>query len=280
MILGAQASQPTKVPKGPDTSKSVATKNGQQSKSTSDQQQPANPPTIIVTPQQKSAKELEDERRDREREITIQAENRTFTGWLVIVAVLTGLAVGWQAWETRKAANAARDSIILAHRPKIIVREIEIPEAETLSTVGRGHSRGTEEFRQILASYKPEITQLSGSFRITNKGTTTATISLMNAIIYLGHELPNVNPCFKNELQQTALLTPGTTGRINFDPRPVTSEEVAAILNGQLLIYAIGKIVYTDALKGSRRTGFARAFDIQTGRFKMRRDEPDYEYVD
>ena len=35
-----------------------------------------------------------------------------------------------------------------------------------------------------------------------------------------------------------------------------------------------------DEAKGVRRTGFARALDLSTGRFKATKDEPDYEYQD
>jgi hypothetical protein len=46
--------------------------------------------------------------------------------WLVIIAALTGIVVGWQAWETRKAAEASRDSIALIlrkERPRITVED-------------------------------------------------------------------------------------------------------------------------------------------------------------
>lgn len=34
--------------------------------------------------------------------------------WLVIIAGVTGIFIGWQAWETKKAAKGARDSAIAA----------------------------------------------------------------------------------------------------------------------------------------------------------------------
>jgi hypothetical protein len=45
------------------------------------------------------------------------------TTWAII---LTGFAIAWQSWETRKSARATRDAIILQHRPKIVVRSLTL----------------------------------------------------------------------------------------------------------------------------------------------------------
>jgi len=51
-----------------------------------------------------------------------------------------------------------------------------------------------------------------------------------------------------------------------------------AVRTGATLIYIIGKIIYRDELKNVRRTGFARVFSMDTGRFAPIKNDPDYEY--
>jgi predicted negative regulator of RcsB-dependent stress response len=68
------------------------------------------------------------------------------TSLLVIVGFITAGVIGWQSWETRKAAEAARESILLSHRPKLIVRNVVSPQLELLPCLSRrfaalGHPR-------------------------------------------------------------------------------------------------------------------------------------------
>jgi hypothetical protein len=44
-------------------------------------------------------------------------------GWALIA---TGFVIAWQSWETRSAAKATRDAIILQYRPRIKIRSIRI----------------------------------------------------------------------------------------------------------------------------------------------------------
>jgi hypothetical protein len=43
--------------------------------------------------------------------IRVQHRVAVLTTWLVAVALVTCLVIGWQSWETRRSANAARDNI-------------------------------------------------------------------------------------------------------------------------------------------------------------------------
>lgn len=111
--------QPIQAPKGTDTTKGISAQRGSQGDTATGDQQASPPPTppINTAAAQTSPQELEADRQEREREITIQAQNRTFTGLLVIVAAVTAGVVGWQAYETRQAANAARLSVAVRISP-------------------------------------------------------------------------------------------------------------------------------------------------------------------
>ena len=266
------SSQPTKTPERADAAKNPRAASGGEGNRPGDNQQSSQPSITLLVPE-KSAQQLDEERKDREREIAIEERIGRFTGYLVGVGLLQFLAIAMGFIWTRRAANAAttsanaaRESIVMTHRPKIIVREIDIPETIPL-------------FKLQDTS---AITTLTGSFRITNKGNTAATVGLMEATIYVGRlPPPPHNPCFGKTLSNAfPRLPPGTTTRIDFEPHPVTSGDFGDIRAGKVAIYALGKIIYTDELGNARRTGFARRFDMNNGRFTITKDDPDYEYVD
>jgi hypothetical protein len=63
--------------------------------------------------------------------------------WLVIVAAITGGFIGWQAWETREAAETAADAVKLSReefianfRPKIHIRKLRLVwDGESMSPI-------------------------------------------------------------------------------------------------------------------------------------------------
>jgi hypothetical protein len=187
----------------------------------------------------------------------------------VVIAAFTivlGLVAIWQG-------RVMRRTFVASNRPKIIVREIDMPAAAKLAELGRGAQQRSSD----------DIVTLTGSFRITNKGTTTATVGLRHATMYIGKRLPMTNPCFEKEKElpgPTLIMRPGTTERIPFLPQPITTDEIAGLLSGDLTLYVIGKIIYTDDLGNARRTGFARTFDMKIGRFMRPSGEQDYDYED
>lgn len=222
--------------------------------------------------------------------------------WVMVAVTCALLYVGTQQWrtykrqaaimieqarhmrdgleETRKATKATTDAVLMTHRPKIIVREIDIPATLTMFKVGYP-TNDPDEIQRILEHDLPSARTLWGKFRITNKGNNSATIILIEAVIHIGAFLPVPNPCYGQELTlPSQKLVGGATVLIDFAPLAITSEETTRVRNGKLHIFALGKIVYIDDLGNGRRTGFAREFHMETGRFRVVKDEPDYDYVD
>lgn len=178
------------------------------------------------------------------------------------------------------SANSARDAIVMTHRPKLIVRELELPELHLLIDDAEDTSANQRIIRTSARALDTGFHQLTGSFRLTNKGTTTATVELMEATIFLGERLPPTNPCYGQRLNALyPVLKAGTTTRVNLTPRPTTVDELVAVKQGRLTLFIIGKLIYTDELKNGRRTGFARRFNLDTNRFERKSDE-DYDYED
>ena len=72
----------------------------------------------------------------------------------------------------------------------------------------------------------------------------------------------------------------GTTDRVAFAQKVISGEEWNDIRNKETVLWVIGKIVYDDDQGNHRRTGFARYFSMDTGRFHILKDDADYEYQD
>ena len=204
---------------------------------------------------------------------------------LVIVGTAAAIAALKTLGGLKRQIDLTRESILKTHRPKIVVREIDITELQLLP---RTEADGTrrDDISTAYTAIQANVTELTGSFRITNIGTTAATITYGEAVIYLGTErLPAQNPCSNQPLNQLnrkprLLLSPGTTTRLDFPRRQITGSDFTDIRAGRTTLWVMGKIIYADELSNSRRTGFTRRFNRHTGRFEIVDDEPDYEYVD
>ena len=125
-------SQPPEPPEVADATEGPVTADTGTSDDTAGDQQPTQPSITVVVPE-KSPEELDAEREQREREIAIQESISTFTGLIVIVGFLqVAVLVGGLIWTKRaadaakKSADAARDSILMANRPRLVVRPISV----------------------------------------------------------------------------------------------------------------------------------------------------------
>jgi hypothetical protein len=206
-----------------------------------------------------------------------------------IVAVAQGLISKRQAdIADRQSKILDAQSAIMAGPPKIIVREIDVPEMIHVRTIARTPPEGRTRAIAAEVERQSETTgdvmaprKLSGSFRMTNKGNRAARTELIEALLWVGETLPQTNPVLGHKLDQQQVTMPaGNTTRLDFRPLTLTDDQEIEIRLGRAHLFALGKIVYRDELGNVRRTGFARGFNIEKGRFEMLKDEPDYEYVD
>jgi hypothetical protein len=77
---------------------------------------PAQPLDVTVTVPPRDPKEVEQDRKDRQREIAIQGQIGTYTGLLFGLGVLQVVASGYGLYLTRRAADAAKTSAEVAER--------------------------------------------------------------------------------------------------------------------------------------------------------------------
>ncbi|MGQ0737085.1 MAG: hypothetical protein ACT4QD_25995, partial [Acidobacteriota bacterium] len=127
-ILAAQSQEPT--PRAPNVSKGQPGRSGP-----ADQQRNApagntTPPITVVVqpPPEDPAATTRQEQRD-ERNVRAQERVANLTAWLAGLGLATLFFIGWQAWETRKSANAAlRASLAAEHTVTATVRAFLLHE--------------------------------------------------------------------------------------------------------------------------------------------------------
>jgi hypothetical protein len=170
----------------------------------------------------------------------------------------------------KKSADAARESIILTHRPKIIVRDMVIAWHPLLQ-------RGT--CVKKLNETQFDDWQLAGAFYIVNTGNQSATVVSLEQFMSFDELLPFERPHEGGVRKFVGIkLKPGESKRIPFHPIAIGSPDTRTLILG-VPMTAIGRVVYEDELGNGRETGFARKFDMKRQRF-VAIDDPDYEYAD
>ena len=93
--------------------------------------------------------------------------------WLVIIAGLTGCVIAWQSWETRKAAQGAKENAVTA-----------VAQLEFIKSKERAQLR--VELGQPDFSYDAELKGYPVNFRVTLDGTTRAYVLQGSILAYLG----------------------------------------------------------------------------------------------
>jgi hypothetical protein len=94
------------------------------------------------------------------------------TGFLCLITLSTGIVVGWQAWETRKAANAAKLSASTAERSLRLLNQPWLDTADWAVSEERGSA-----IRDKMGGWTTgELLALNVSLNVVNNSQTPATI--------------------------------------------------------------------------------------------------------
>lgn len=210
---------------------------------------------------------------------------------LVIVGAATAGVICWQSWETKRAADAAAESmkavndqvrildlqtkatektLVLTQRPRIIVRNFYFSEL-----------KGTGGILPPTGVQNGSLCH--GQFYIANSGGTNARIQEIDCRIWVDAEdgrLPMKRP-YEGQMgtQMNKILAPGQSTPWAFSRERPLMHQAMNIGTGKTAIYVLGWIGYTDDLGIYRRTCFCRKYDPSTERFRPV-DDPDYENAD
>jgi hypothetical protein len=244
---------------------------------TRSRQTPSNPPiqvTVSVPEPDPEVRKREAANRQREieiqeRSVEIQDAVALFTERLVYVGVaqvVASLFAFWVSWKAasaaQKSADATRAAVVLAHRPKLVVRNVVVP------SLSDGNYRGSGT--------------LGGTLWVTNTGGTVATDIRFRMVWLIDTELPMKNPILSQKtLPKVKLLNAGRSTAIRLPAQSLNPDDIrkSTTYGSARSLYLIGIAKFRDQHGELRRTAFCRRFDWNVNRFKAVDDE-DYEHAD
>lgn len=209
-----------------------------------------------------------------------------------LVQMEAGLAIAkTNADAAKQSADTAHKALIIANPPKIIIRDVQSPFAQELATFRKGKSKASEMDTISMAmdpAFEPigsplkERESITASFRIMNKGRSSATIKAFDChfVSWKGHPVANPSDDEKKIFPIDKLI-PGESKRLDAPPIQLKENPVrmAELGFGDHHLHLIGVVVYADELGNLRRTGFRRYFDVDTAKF-LGPDDKDWEYMD
>lgn len=184
----------------------------------------------------------------------------------MVAALKTLKAIERQVTANLDSVKVAQDSIVLTHRPKLVVRNVIVPGLPTLNRTTPLHD------------LEPDLT---GQFWVTNAGATRAHLEQATAVPWVSTGLPMERPdlAYARDLGDRPPIEPGTSTTIAFEYPALRPEQAAAIMNRKTKVFLVGSITYRDDVGIRRTTYFCRLFDYDVARF-FPVDDPDYEHTD
>ncbi len=188
------------------------------------------------------------------------------TGFAVGAADLSLRSLGKQVEAAKVSADVAKETMLLTHRPVLIVRNIVVD----------GFDKG--ELGDKLTNCR---------VLLANTGTTNATLIKAHAQWLYERHLPMENPVstVHHPDQQPIVLAAGGLKTVDLGDFPLDFESHKAFFGegapGQTdqKVFVIGYAKYRDDLGTLRRTYFGRQFDRTKRRF-VPVDHPAYEFVE
>jgi hypothetical protein len=165
---------------------------------------------------------------------------------------------------TAQATDLTRQSLVLSHRPRLIVRNL-YPDAGFVVN-----------------------SRADGRFRIVNSGGTTARVTAIYATVILGWNMPAKRPFDGSMGERVSIkLRPGESLERPFQKNtPLMEGDVTAMQEagrergqGGSYLHVAGFVDYQDDIGTPRTTTFGRRWNVRLSRFE-KIENPDYEQED
>jgi hypothetical protein len=170
------------------------------------------------------------------------------------------------------ATELTRQSLILTHRPKLIIRNVAMDQEDRI-------------FRWESLPGGGNPAAATGTLRIVNVGSSTAFVVSIACDVLLLEALPMKWPLPFDPVSDAVPIIAVPAGKYGTQPfpvggrAPITSDELFKLSQGLLGLYVIGEIVYRDDLGNIRTTSFCREWRRGNPRF-VAVENADYEHAD
>jgi hypothetical protein len=200
---------------------------------------------------------------------------------LVLIGILTAGVIGWQSYETRKAAQASAESaeitqkqFVASNRPRIVIREVRLIGVPTthpkvsvsfnIANAGSTPAQITESVIEVQKATFGTITPLPERWGFNEIGNNVHALFPLEPGSF-------VESKYHSEVTRQSFINEAMKAHV-FNDAQLEARRV-----DQLIF--IGRIRYKDANGVKRQMGFCRYYDFKVGRFR-RLDDPDYDYED
>jgi len=161
---------------------------------------------------------------------------------LVVVGIATAIVIGWQSVETRKAAQASRDSISFSLKKERARLSLGVWQ---VVWTNNPHSMG----QQLKA---PAV-----EFVVTNSGPTHAfNVRLYVSYIAAGTHAPVTLPAMTEVTTTPIIKAEGKDWRPVFHFEYDGLDDLGALMAGEKLLHLAGRLSYTDVFGEERETRF------------------------
>lgn len=212
------------------------------------------------------------------------------TEWiLVIVATVTAAFICWQAWETRRAANAAARSVEAMHQQTGLLAE-SISVARTSANAAKKSAEIAE--LSLKVADRADVLLKSAGLVTDTPGSETAHPLNPYARVVLVFKnfgrtraedvkykiellIPGV-PTGATPIEGSFVLGPDATQRAAFETfnSTLTRETFSAIVAGKILLRFSGTVIYRDIFGDSHSFECKGLLDAQTGMFRVGETDP------
>jgi len=195
----------------------------------------------------------------------LKPDNLTAISTLTIAAFTIVLAIGSsvQAWLTREAIRVAREEFISSHRPRIVLRDVDMASAAEGHEIyymlaNSGDTRGTIIESWVIAESVPpdKLARNLRSFGHDDLG----------RLVFAAGEMKDLTYRCPTDVAWL-LATYSAAGKQHIDTTKLWN------------LYFAGAILYSDDAGNLRRSVFRRRWDFERECF-CRVDNPDQEYAD
>jgi hypothetical protein len=180
--------------------------------------------------------------------------------WLVAIAGLTGLVIGWQSWETRKAAQGAKENAKVASDQIQMMKDKERARL-TIVPIDEGFG---DNLREKMALKK-------GRVKLEHFGSTDAfnvrgyfTMQPSDAIQH-----PN-NANMWHTIKLPAVIRVGSKPIVGeYAYFPFTVEDFEALAKGDMYIVFFGFVLYEDIFGNEHRASFDHYWNVDFSAMEM-----------
>ncbi len=225
----------------------------QQQKPESDKRGTEQMPFVVkAIPTPKSQVETEQERKDQKEKTSQGWWTIWLTGVVAAATFLQAIFLIRSFRETKKAANAAKKSAIVAE--------------DTLRITQRAYLDITDHqiYRRLTPGNNPQIT-----YEITNIGNTVAQITEIMHVVDIVSEFPldpDYSKC-KIMSKNYSIRQKSTASKIATMDRPINADQISSLDNDTKFLGLWGKITYYDIFQKSFTIGFGIKYRPRAGRF-------------